>query len=76
MEPPENNNEKVFGLKSRVKFKIMSLKVNGPMDYVPELVNITSPFASFVFISPFELSWLLSHLLKLTLIVYFFIVKY
>lgn len=39
MEPPENN-EKAAGLKSRVKFKIMSLKVNGPMDYVPELVNL------------------------------------
>lgn len=25
--------------KSRVKFKIMSLKVKGPMDYVPELVS-------------------------------------
>lgn len=36
VEPPENNNE---GLKCRVKFKIMSLKVNGPMDYVPELFD-------------------------------------
>ncbi|KAI5660756.1 hypothetical protein M9H77_20079 [Catharanthus roseus] len=38
VEPPENN-EKAAGLKSRVKFKIMSLKVNGPMDYVPELFD-------------------------------------
>lgn len=38
MEPPENN-EKPVGMKSRVKFKIMSLKVKGDMDYVAELVN-------------------------------------
>ncbi|KAL5579292.1 hypothetical protein UlMin_011734 [Ulmus minor] len=36
MEVPENN-EKVVDQKSKVKFKIMSLKVKGPMDYVPEL---------------------------------------
>ncbi|KAK1396694.1 hypothetical protein POM88_006557 [Heracleum sosnowskyi] len=33
VENPENN-EKPMDQKSRVKFKIMSLKVNGPMDYV------------------------------------------
>ena len=37
VEPPENN-EKPVDQRSRVKFKIMSLKVKGPMDYVPELV--------------------------------------
>ena len=37
VENPENN-EKPMDQKSRVKFKIMSLKVKGPMDYVPELV--------------------------------------
>ncbi|XP_019448982.1 PREDICTED: vesicle-associated protein 4-2-like isoform X2 [Lupinus angustifolius] len=36
VEPPENN-EKPIEQKSRVKFKIMSLKVKGEMDYVPEL---------------------------------------
>ncbi|XP_052179238.1 vesicle-associated protein 4-2-like isoform X2 [Diospyros lotus] len=30
------NNEKLVDQKSRVKFKIMSLKVEGAMDYVPE----------------------------------------
>ena len=37
MEHPENN-EKPMEQKSKVKFKIMSLKVKGPMDYVPEMV--------------------------------------
>lgn len=37
VELPENN-EKLVDQKSKVKFKIMSLKVKGPMDYVPELV--------------------------------------
>ncbi|XP_050368262.1 vesicle-associated protein 4-2 [Argentina anserina] len=38
VEVPENN-EKLVDQKSRVKFKIMSLKVKGPMDYVPELFD-------------------------------------
>nr|XP_017235345.1 PREDICTED: vesicle-associated protein 4-2-like [Daucus carota subsp. sativus] len=38
VENPENN-EKPMDQKSRVKFKIMSLKVKGPMDYVPELFD-------------------------------------
>ncbi|XVE49839.1 hypothetical protein DITRI_Ditri01bG0114400 [Diplodiscus trichospermus] len=38
VEPPENN-EKPTEQKSRVKFKIMSLKVKGEMDYVPELFD-------------------------------------
>nr|XP_027082600.1 vesicle-associated protein 4-2-like [Coffea arabica] len=38
LEPPESN-DKLDGLKSRVKFKIMSLKVKGDMDYVPELFD-------------------------------------
>ncbi len=37
-EQPENN-EKPIEQKSKVKFKIMSLKVKGMMDYVPELVR-------------------------------------
>ncbi|KAK4286193.1 hypothetical protein QN277_002785 [Acacia crassicarpa] len=36
VEPPENN-EKPIDQKSKVKFKIMSLKVKGEMEYVPEL---------------------------------------
>ncbi|KAM7277388.1 hypothetical protein ACFE04_019254 [Oxalis oulophora] len=36
VEPPENN-EKPTEQKSRVKFKIMSLKVKGETEYVPEL---------------------------------------
>lgn len=37
VEPPENN-EKPLDQKSRVKFKIMSLKVKGDqLDYIPEL---------------------------------------
>ncbi|OMO98894.1 Major sperm protein [Corchorus olitorius] len=38
VEPPENN-EKPIDQKSRVKFKIMSLKVKGETDYVPELFD-------------------------------------
>jgi hypothetical protein len=36
VEAPENN-EKPMDQKSKLKFKIMSLKVKGPMDYVPEM---------------------------------------
>jgi len=38
VEQPENN-EKPQDQKSNVKFKIMSLKVKGPVEYVPELVS-------------------------------------
>ncbi|KAJ6836412.1 vesicle-associated protein 4-2-like [Iris pallida] len=38
VEQPENN-EKPQDQKSKVKFKIMSLKVKGPMEYVPELFD-------------------------------------
>ncbi|XAR66381.1 hypothetical protein NMG60_11012600 [Bertholletia excelsa] len=38
VEPPENN-EKPLDQKSKVKFKIMSLKVNGATDYAPELFD-------------------------------------
>ncbi|KAF8369654.1 hypothetical protein HHK36_001994 [Tetracentron sinense] len=38
VEPPENN-EKQADQKNKVKFKIMSLKVKGGMDYVPELFD-------------------------------------
>ncbi|KAL9457684.1 hypothetical protein AB3S75_006686 [Citrus x aurantiifolia] len=38
VEPPENN-ERPTDQKSKVKFKIMSLKVKGEMDYVPELFD-------------------------------------
>lgn len=39
VEHPENN-EKHSDQKSKVKFKIMSLKVKEGMDYVPELVSL------------------------------------
>ncbi|KAF0901201.1 hypothetical protein E2562_038324 [Oryza meyeriana var. granulata] len=38
VEHPENN-EKPFDQKCKVKFKIVSLKVKGPMEYVPELFD-------------------------------------
>lgn len=38
VEHPENN-EKFIDQKCKVKFKIMSLKVKGEMDYVPELFD-------------------------------------
>ncbi|KAI9086627.1 hypothetical protein K1719_031221 [Acacia pycnantha] len=38
VEPPENN-EKPIDQKSKVKFKIMSLKVKGELEYVPELFD-------------------------------------
>ncbi|KAJ8748295.1 hypothetical protein K2173_001714 [Erythroxylum novogranatense] len=38
VEPPENN-ERPLDQKSRVKFKIMSLKVKGEMEYVPEMFD-------------------------------------
>lgn len=38
VEAPENN-EKQIDQKSKVKFKIMSLKVKGGIDYVPELFD-------------------------------------
>ena len=40
MELPENDDKQ--DQKSKVKFKIMSLKVEGPMEYVPELVGLLS----------------------------------
>jgi len=44
VEHPENN-EKPLDQKFKVKFKIVSLKVKGPMEYVPELVNPFPPTA-------------------------------
>ena len=38
MDPPENN-EKQLDQKSKAKFKIVSLKVKGGLEYVPELVS-------------------------------------
>ena len=38
MEQPENN-AKQMDQKSNVKFKIVSLKVKGGIEYVPELVR-------------------------------------
>ncbi|PKI35049.1 hypothetical protein CRG98_044564 [Punica granatum] len=38
VEPPEND-EKPEHQKSRVKFKIVSLKVNGQMEYIPEMFD-------------------------------------
>ncbi|KMT04478.1 hypothetical protein BVRB_8g181470 [Beta vulgaris subsp. vulgaris] len=39
VEHPENNERPLVEQKSKVKFKIMSLKVKGPMDYVPEMFD-------------------------------------
>ncbi|XP_021726327.1 vesicle-associated protein 4-2-like [Chenopodium quinoa] len=39
VEHPENNEKPLLEQKSRVKFKIMSLKVKGPMEYVPEMFD-------------------------------------
>ncbi|KAG0483897.1 hypothetical protein HPP92_011981 [Vanilla planifolia] len=39
VEHPENNEKPLLDQKTKVKFKIMSLKVKGPMDYVPELFD-------------------------------------
>ncbi|KAL2932158.1 Vesicle-associated protein 4-2 [Bienertia sinuspersici] len=39
VEHPENNEKPLLEQKSKVKFKIMSLKVKGPMDYVPEMFD-------------------------------------
>lgn len=39
VEHPENNEKPLIEQKSKVKFKIMSLKVKGPMDYVPEMFD-------------------------------------
>lgn len=47
VEPPENN-EKPLDQKSKVKFKIMSLKVKGEMDYVPELVCLLYELYSLI----------------------------
>lgn len=42
VEPPEkDSNEKPMDQKTKVKFKIMSLKVKGTMEYAPELVRLT-----------------------------------
>jgi hypothetical protein len=42
VEHPENN-EKPLEQKCKVKFKIVSLKVKGPVEYVPELVRYFYP---------------------------------
>lgn len=47
VEFPENN-EKLVDQKSKVKFKIMSLKVKGAMDYVPELVRSIHPYSEIL----------------------------
>ncbi|XP_023002921.1 vesicle-associated protein 4-2-like [Cucurbita maxima] len=39
VEVPENNEKPMDQKNNRVKFKIMSLKVKGQMDYVPELFD-------------------------------------
>lgn len=41
VEHPENDEKQ--DQKSKVKFKIVSLKVNEPMEYVPELVGLFRP---------------------------------
>lgn len=44
---PLENNEKPVDQKRRVKFKIVSLKVKGNMDYVPELVCLAALTSDF-----------------------------
>lgn len=46
VEHPEQN-EKLVDQMSKVKFKIMSLKVKGPMDYIPDLVCGTASVICF-----------------------------
>lgn len=48
VEPPEKG-QKVLGRKSRVKFKIMSLKVDVEVDYIPELVNCFQHFVTTIY---------------------------
>lgn len=47
VEVPESNEKPVDQKNNRVKFKIMSLKVKGQMDYVPELVRLNLPLACY-----------------------------
>lgn len=49
VEPPEND-EKPENQKSKVKFKIMSLKVKGQMEYVPEMVSMLPVLVDRIFI--------------------------
>ena len=51
VEQPENNEKPE---KTGLKFKIMSLKVKGLIDYVPELVS------QFIFAKNLQLSWIRS----------------
>lgn len=44
VEHPENNEKQQLNQKSKVKFKIMSLKVKPGVEYVPELVCCVAPF--------------------------------
>jgi len=44
VEHPENNEKQPLNQKSKVKFKIMSLKVKPGVEYVPELVCYVAPF--------------------------------
>ncbi|PKA45692.1 Vesicle-associated protein 4-2 [Apostasia shenzhenica] len=39
VEHPENNEKPLLYQKNKVKFKIVSLKVKGPMEFVPELFD-------------------------------------
>lgn len=48
MEHPENNEKPPMDQKSKVKFKIMSLKVKKGADYVPELVSFINLNAIFI----------------------------
>ena len=64
VEQPENN-EKPMDQKSKVKFKIVSLKVNGPMEYVPELVSLflSLPFSLIPYVC-FSMAELVFHFAK------------
>lgn len=60
MEPPENN-EKPPDQKSKVKFKIMSLKVKGPMEYVPEMVSDFTDLSSLSRFTMFRIQMFVSY---------------
>ena len=49
VEHPENNEKPLLEQKSNVKFKIMSLKVKGQMEYVPEMVRLCLYTLYFLF---------------------------
>lgn len=70
VEHPENN-EKQTDQKSKVKFKIMSLKVKEIMDYVPELVSDPSDFNYHFWLLMFYLLFTLFHSWQVVFLLFF-----